>query len=398
MYLANIHFMLSKNLNIGIFTDDYFPSIDGAVTAIYTYTKEFFKLGHKVYIFAPRYPNYQDKEDYILRYFSIPAPFPPKYRLAIPYVPAIIKKVKELEINVIHSHSPFQMGWISTYVAKKLKLPAFMTYHTLYSEYAVNYMPWFPFPDLLRKYTQGLSRLACNKYDLVFSPSPQMKDALLQYGVKSRIDVLPTGVDIDSLQNPDGSSFRKEYGISNDEKVMLFMGRLGREKNVSMLIRAFERILQGIPASKLIVCGEGVDKPDLMNLAKELKISDKVIFPGFVTGQKRTNCYAAADVFTFTSLTETQGLVLLEAMALGKPVVAVGEMGVLDVLDKEKGGLLTKNNLDDFTQKVIRMLTDKALYMQKSEEAKKRAYEMSSFTIAEKQVEYYRELLYQKQG
>lgn len=377
-------------MRIGIFTDDYLPTIDGQVSSIRSFAKEFIALGHQVYIFTPEYPGFVDTEPNIIRLKSFPAPFPPGYRLAIPLSSSVFKKVKELKIDIIHIQSPFFVAWLGVHIARKLGLPIVSTYHTLYPVYATCYIPVFP--NFIYQFAILLSKWSYNSYDLVITPSSQMKKALLSYGVTKPIEVLPTGINTDLFGSGDGMKFRKKYNIDADDKVLLFMGRLAKEKNVNLLLHAFAEVVKKFKA-KLVLCGEGISKQEIIALTKTLDIQDKVIFPGFVRKEEWSNAYAATDLFVLSSLTETQGLVLLEAMSAGVPIVAVGAMGVLDVMEGEQGGLLSGNNSKEFAEKVIRLLSDKELYKLKKTEGLNRAREFSARKMAEKLLNIYYRML-----
>ncbi|MFH1074730.1 MAG: glycosyltransferase [Candidatus Firestonebacteria bacterium] len=384
-------------MNISLPGDDYLPSTDGAVTSIRAYAKEFRKLGHRVYIPCPEYPDlndpaklYKDEEPDIIRYKSHKAPFPPKYRLTFTWQTKI--DWKSMNLDIIHSQSPFPLGFHGITWARKLGIPLINTYHTLYPEYINTYMniKWLRRP--LSWITKLFSRWVLNKGDMVISPSPQMKDALIEYGVTVPIEVMPTGIDLDKFDHPEGAAFRKKYKIDQDEKMLLCMCRLGREKNVNFLISVMPLILQKIPNTRLVISGEGVAKQELEEQAKRLGVSEKVLFLGFLNHRDWVDAYAAEDLFVFGSKTETQGLVLLEAMYFYKPVVCIGEMGVIDMLegfDKQTGGFLTKDNVNEFADKAVLLLSDKSLYDIKAKEAHKRALEMSSENIAKKMLKIY---------
>jgi len=380
-------------MNIALLGDDYLPSVDGAVTSIMSYTTEFRKMGHKVYIIAPQYPNYVDTDPDVLRVWSMPAPFPPKYRLTITWFDKI--NYKKLNLDIMHCQSPFPLGWHGITIGRRLKIPVIGTYHTLYPVYINMYVNIPLIKKPLSMITKWHSQYVYNKCDLVISPSFQMKESLIEYGIKKPIEVMPTGIDLDKFKNFNGDDFRKKYNIGKNEKLLLCMCRLGREKNVDFLINALPLILKQIPNTRLVISGEGVAKSELEAQTKKLGIESKITFLGFLNHQDWVNAYAAEDLFVFASLTETQGLVLLEAMSFYKPVVCIGEMGVIDVLagEKNKGGFLTKNDLNDFTEKVVRLLKDKNLYEAKAKEARKRALEMSSENIARKMIQIYKGLI-----
>lgn len=384
-------------MNISLPGDDYLPSTDGAVTSIMAYAKEFRKLGHRVYIPCPEYPDlqdptklYKDEEPDIIRYKSHKAPFPPKYRLTFTWQTKI--DWKTMNLDLIHSQSPFPLGFHGITWARKLGIPLINTYHTLYPEYINTYLnvKWLRHP--LSWITKLFSKWVLNKGDLVISPSPQMKAALIEYGVTVPIEVMPTGIDLDKFDAPNGAAFRKKNNIGQDEKMLLCMCRLGREKNVNFLIEAMPLILKSVPNARLVVSGEGVAKPELDELVAKLGLQDRVLILGFLNHRDWVDAYAAEDIFVFASRTETQGLVLLEAMYFFKPVVCIGEMGVIEMLEgfeKQTGGFLTKNEIGDFAAKVVLLLSDKTLYAKKAAEANARALAMSSENIAKKMLKIY---------
>ncbi|MEI7905032.1 MAG: glycosyltransferase [Candidatus Firestonebacteria bacterium] len=389
-------------MNICLPGDDYLPSTDGAVTSIMSYTKEFRKLGHRVYIPCPSYPDlndpsveYKDNEPDIIRYKSRPAPFPPKYRMTLTWQTKI--DWRPWNLDIVHSQSPFPLGYHGLTWARRLGIPAINTYHTLYPEYVNTYVNKKLVKKPLSFITKMFSKWVLNKFDLVISPSPQMAGDLVKYGVTKPIEVMPTGIDIDRFKvNYSGDAFRQKYGIKKDEKMLLCMCRLGREKNVNFLIEAMPVLLKQVPNAKLVICGEGVAKPELEAQVRKLGIENKVIFLGFLNREDWVNAYAAEDVFAFASKTETQGLVLLEAMYFNKPAVCIGEMGVIDVLegfDKQRGGFLTKDDVNDFSAKIASLLTDKALYDKKAKEGHEKAMEMSSENMARKMLKIYERVI-----
>ena len=388
-------------MNISLPGDDYLPSVDGAVTSIMSYTKEFRKLGHRVYIPCPEYPDfnnpkvlYKDSEPDVIRYKSHKAPFPPKYRLTFTWQTKV--DWREWKLDLVHSQSPFPLGFHGITWARKLDIPNINTYHTLYPEYINTYMNVKILRKPLSAITRVFTRWVLNKSDLIISPSPQMREALLTYGVKTPIEVVPTGIDLDMFAGANGDDFRTKYKIGKDEKMLLCMCRLGREKNVNFLIETLPLILKKIPNARLVISGEGVAKSELEELAKKLGVYDRVLFLGFLSRQDWKNAYAAEDIFVFGSRTETQGLVLLEAMFFYKPVVCVGEMGVIDMLDgfeKQRGGFLVKNDTRDFADKVILLLTDKSVYDVKAKQAHEKAVEMSSENIAKKMLGIYERII-----
>jgi len=378
-------------MNIGIVTDTYRPRINGVVTSIDTFAYEFRKLGHSVYIFAPSFPHVP-AEEHVYRFPSLYLFFDPEDRLALPWSRKVTKKIPDLKLDILHTQTPFTLGIAALRWARQNHIPLVHTYHTLFTAYTAHYLKFIP-KDLGVEWTKRLSRAYCDRCQLVITPSPQMKQALLSYGVHSPVEVNPTGINLERLQNADGKAFRKNFGIKDEEKMLLFMGRIGREKNVPFLFRMLKLVLKEIPAVRLVVAGEGPAKQELVRLCSEMGIQGHVLFIGYMNKEDWANCYAAADLFTFASVTETQGLVVTEAMAVGTPVVAVGEMGVADIMRGDKGGLLTRLDEAEFSRAVIQLLLDQSLYEKKVKEALNWAKEWSSEAMGKKLLGHYQAVI-----
>lgn len=344
-------------MNIGIFTDTYKPNINGVVTSIELKKKELEKLGHKVFIIAPYEPGYKDSEYGVIRLKSFVLIFQPEYRLAYPPTIKVMKKMRKLNLDIVHAETPFSLGLIAAYIAKKQKIPFIHTYHTLFAEY-VHYLK-LPVA-ITKKAAEKTSALFCNICDYIVAPSVDVKSELLRYGVKKDIAVLPTGIDHKNFTGSYEKTVREKYGILDDERVLLFVGRLGKEKNIDFLFESFRQLKsEGVEKIKLLLVGDGPYKEELQKLAEEYRINSDVIFAGYVNRGEIAAYYRESDIFVFASLTETQGLVVLEAMASEIPVVAVKASGVEDMIVNNESGYLTENSLNDFNEKIKLMLSDK---------------------------------------
>jgi glycosyltransferase involved in cell wall biosynthesis len=212
----------------------------------------------------------------------------------------------------------------------------------------------------------------CLKLDKVISPTENIKDLLVDYGVpKEHVVVIPTGIETDVFEKDIVWDIRKEYGILPEEKILLFVGRLGPEKNIDFLIKVFSKVATQDKSSRFVIIGDGVEKSKLENIVMDLNLKNRVIFTGGQPREKVLDAYKQADLFVFASYTETQGLVILEAMAAGVPVVALGKMGVHDLLNHENaGGVMIKElREDDFVQEILRVLSDDNLHAKLSENA-----------------------------
>ncbi|MFP4017541.1 MAG: glycosyltransferase family 4 protein, partial [Halanaerobiales bacterium] len=371
-------------MNIAFFTDSYKPYLSGVVKSIETFSKELEKLGHKVYIFAPDYPNVE-KQKGVYRFISIPVFAQNDFRLAIPISNNILAEIKKLKIDIIHTHSPFLMGQLARYVSKKSGVPLVFTYHTLYDKY----IHYFPFA---RKMARGFVNKYCNEYcqacDLVISPSEFVKTRLIKKGITVPIVTIPTGIDLETYHLGGGGNIRKEYGLSGDDKILLYVGRLAQEKNIPFLLKVFKQISDR-DNIYLILVGSGPEYTSLQKEAENLNISNQVIFAGGQQPARVVEFYLDADIFVFPSLTETQGLVILEAMAGGLPVVAVDAAGSTSIIEDGENGIVVSENEDIFALAVNQLLDNTDLYNKMQINARKKAEQMSIGNMSLKLIDSY---------
>jgi len=374
-------------MNIGIVTDTYRPRVNGVVTSVDTFAREYEKMGHKVTIFAPAFPG-APEEPNVVRFPSMYLFFDPEDRLPNPWSPKtwkIEKTLAQYNLDILHTQTPFTLGYRAFRWAKKLGIPVVHTYHTLFTAYIHLYIKFIP-KSWAVKLAIWISKNYCNQCDLIITPSGPMKDAVLTYGVTTPVEINPTGIKIGKFAKFDAAAFRTKFGVKPDEKMLLFMGRVAHEKNIDFLFRVLKNLLPEFPNTRLVVAGEGPAKAGLIELHKKMGLEGKVLFLGYFTAEDWVNCYAAADLFTFASITETQGLVVTEAMAVGTPVVAVGAMGVLDVMKGDRGGTTVKLDEAEFTATVRKYLTDKELHARKKKEAFEFAKEWSDHAMAVKMI------------
>ncbi|MEN6391715.1 MAG: glycosyltransferase family 4 protein [Syntrophomonas sp.] len=381
-------------MRIGLFSDSYKPYQSGVVTSISTLKEELNRHGHEVYIFAPSYPNYEDEEPDIHRYFSVPSPTNPDFTLAIPGLSGMSSIIKKLNLDLIHVHSPFTMGWVGKLYANKYKIPLVFTYHTLYESYA-HYVPVAQ--DLAREMASKFSTMFCNHCDHIVVPSPEIKDVLLAGEVLSPISVIPTGVSLEKFEGGDPNWLREQFNIAPDKKILLFVGRLTKEKNLEFLIRAFQDIHHKMPGTVLVLTARGPLEQNLKELSEALGVREDVIFTGALPFETLVHAYHSADLFVFSSMTETQGLVLLEAMACGLPVVAVKASGVQEMVDHEVDGLLTECRVDKFSEAVCRVLGSGDTYEKLKANSYKKADKLSSTNMVKRLEELYLELMPRQQ-
>jgi 1,2-diacylglycerol 3-alpha-glucosyltransferase len=382
-------------LKIALVTDTYFPRINGVSTSTQIFAEEFSKLGHQVDIYAPEFPNSIDDSDHfqVYRFPSLYLFFDPEDRLGLPFRDQkLVQHFLDQKYDIVHTQTPFTIGGPAVKWARKSGAKVVHTYHTLFAAYVEHYL-WFLPKSLTVWYAKTPSRRYCDSCDLIITPSTEMRDVLSGYDVKKPIEVIPTGIRLERFKGKDPQRYRRIKGYKPEDKVVLFMGRVAEEKNIDFLIRVVHRLKPQIPNLQFLVAGEGAAKKHLEKMAEGRGMSDYVHFAGYLSKEDWRDCYAGSDLFVFASVTETQGLVVTEAMAAETPVVAVGEMGIKDVMASGKGGLVTRLDEDEFCEAVKKMLTDKALYAQKRSETLAEAEKWSSTSMAKRMLEAYEGLL-----
>jgi len=379
-------------MRIGIFTDSYKPYTSGVVTSITTFKEELVRRGHEVFIFAPSYPQDCEPEENVYRFYSLPSPTNPDFTLAIPVLPGLNMLVKRLNLDIIHVHSPFTMGRVGLRYSRKYGIPLVFTYHTLYDQY-VHYVPVAQ--DLAKEVVVRYSNDFCNHCHHIIVPTTEVEQILKNYNIRTPITVLPTGVPLNKLQNGDSRWLKSHYPIPQENKVLLFVGRLTKEKNLEFLIRAFRMVKDQYPQTTLVLTAQGPMENELKRLTAQLgmNLDQDVVFTGALPFETLAHVYHSADLFVFSSMTETQGLVLIEAMATGLPVIAISAYGVQDMVDHMVNGILTECDLQEFSNAICTLLGDEVLYNRFKQQALKKAYSMSAENSARKLEEVYLSLM-----
>ncbi|AKI98020.1 glycosyltransferase family 4 protein [Kosmotoga pacifica] len=311
-------------MRIAMFTDTYEPQVNGVVTMVRLLKEQLVAAGHDVFIFTVSHPKAKLEEG-VFRYRSYQFPWEKQHRVASPMVfREAEEKVLELKVDLIHTHTMIVMGYIGNIIAGRRGIPSINTYHTLMEDY-VHYIPFFN--NFLKELVIDQTKRFCNKHNAVIVPSEKVKKLLKNYGVSTEIEVIPNGIELNHFgkrcSEQEKQSFRTRWGIPKDAAVMVFVGRLGKEKGVEFLIDNFAKIEKKYPNTYLMIVGDGPEKKNLISQAKTLKLQKKVIFTGYLKWPEEVSlAYQAGDFFVIASHTETFGVVLVEAMANGIPVVA----------------------------------------------------------------------------
>jgi 1,2-diacylglycerol 3-alpha-glucosyltransferase len=326
-------------MKVALFTEVYRPIVNGVVTSVDSLAEQLRVLGHDVFTFAPHIPKGAESAGRVFRMPSLPLPARTEYRLTLPLVARRNKRRFLSQCDVIHSHSLFITGWMASYYARRrFRVPLIYTYHTLLDSYA-HYSPLGQ--RLTSQLTRELTKTYANAADAVIVPTKAVAGELRKQGVSAPICVVPTGINIDVFRRTERSAgvvVRDKYGIPHDAPLLLLVSRLAQEKNVRLAIEALERLRMRLPGAQLLLVGSGPMRHQLIELVREAKLGAAVHFAGAVEHSEIPSYYAAADVFVFPSVTETQGLVIAEAFAAGLPVVALDNPQTRDVFGEHLAG------------------------------------------------------------
>ncbi len=351
-------------MRILMLSDVYFPRVNGVSTSIMTFREELERMGHEVVLVAPRYGVEGEEENAgLVRVPSSRVILDPEDRMM--HWGALNQRLEQLwdeqPFDLLHIHTPFVAHYAGVSWAKRHGIPCVETYHTFFEAYLHHYIPFMP-RFVMRALARRFSREQCNNVDGLVIPSTLMQAELGRYGVTVTSEVIPTGIELEEFSDGDGARFRAKHGINADRPVLLYLGRVAFEKNISFLLDMLVQVLQEKPETLLVIAGEGPAEKSLHAKVRHLGLQGSVLFVGYLKrGPALLDCYKAADVFVFASRTETQGLVLLEAMALGVPVVALSIMGTRDILQPGSGALVPEDDVHDFAGKVVQLLRDDEL-------------------------------------
>ncbi len=393
-------------MRILMISDVYFPRINGVSTSIQTFRGEMVKLGHEVTLIAPHYGEQQlrveeckeeQQEDKVQRLIRIPSRKvildPEDRMMSLSAITALKESLREQQFDLIHVHTPFVAHYAGVKLSRFLGIPLVVTYHTLFEEYLYHYIPFLP-KALLKKFARSFSRSQCNQADSVVAPSSVIVDLLRGYGVERDIEIIPTGIHSQNFLNGDGRRFREKFGIAQDRQVLLNVSRVAFEKNIGLLLETVKLVREQIPDICLIIAGEGPAKKAYARQVREMGLGDSVVFVGYLDRETElVDCYSCADFFVFSSRTETQGLVLLEAMAAGTPVVSVAAMGTRDILIDCAGARIVEDDATHFAETLVTLLNDPQAQNALRSASHASAAQWDSQVMAEKMLRSYRQVL-----
>lgn len=344
-------------MNIGLYTDTYFPQVSGVATSIKTLKDALERQGHNVFIFTTTDPNVKKGtvEPNIFRFSSIPFVSFTDRRIAFRGLFEATKVAKEVNLDIVHTQTEFALGTIGKYVAHQLDIPAIHTYHTMYEDY----LHYILNGHLLRPYhVKQFVKSYLKNMDGCIAPSGRVEELLRRYGVQIPIRVIPTGVDIQSMNRDADRDVRKDLGIDKDAPVILTLSRIAAEKKINHILNVLPAIIDEIPNVKFVIAGDGPDVKVLQEQVERLTLEDYVIFVGNVDHGDVGNYYRMADIFVSASDTETQGLTYVEALAVGTPCVVYNTDYTENIFDKDIFGRRF-NTQQEMQEEIISLLKQK---------------------------------------
>ncbi|MBF0571711.1 MAG: glycosyltransferase [Candidatus Omnitrophica bacterium] len=379
-------------MKILMVSNTYTPIVGGVERSIQSFTREYQRLGHDVLILTLEYDGAPCDEKGVVRIPALRRFNGSDFSVRLPIPVNLSGSLDEFKPDIIHSHHPIILGDTALRIANKYKAPIVFTHHTKYEDYT-HYVP-LDSPEL-KKFVIELTTGYANLVDCVIAPSQSIKQMLLERGVKKPIEMIPTGVDCERFRHGDGLNFRNEYKINSNDFLVGHVGRLAVEKNLIFLVKSVITFLKYHSHARFLLVGSGPSLAQVKDIFKKEKLEDRLVLTGALEGQELIDAYHAMDVFAFSSKTETQGIVLLEALAAGDPVVALDATGVRDFIkDRLTGRIVFRENTEDFCEALDWVFgQDKHLEKELKNNARQTAASFSLDRMASQFIDLYKSLL-----
>lgn len=375
-------------------SDVYFPRVNGVSTSIATFRDDLAACGIESLLFAPDYQASSPMSDEgVTRIAATPVPRDPEdRRMQWRQLVRALDALPTQAVDLVHIHTPFLAHYAGMRFARTRGIPCVATYHTFFEEYLHLYVRMLP-RAIGRVAARAFTRSQCRHLDALVAPSEPMREVLLEYGVTVPIHVIPTGIAAHRFCQGDGLRFRIQERLPADRPLMTYIGRVAHEKNIEFLVHVFAEVRRRVPEVMLVIAGEGPAQGPLRQLVERLGLQRDVHFAGYLDRDTGLlDCYAAAEVFVFASRTETQGIVLLEAMAQGAPIVSTAELGTRSILKPGCGAQIVPEQRSDFAAAVVRVLEDNQLRRELAQRGQDYARGWSSIVMARRLAELYRSI------
>ncbi len=331
-----------KTMRILMMTNTYFPMVGGLEQSVHSFSEEFKRLGHEVLIVTPAFEGAPAEEPGVIRIPAIQKFKGTIFSINLPISSLLKRYMKEFVPDIVHSHGPFFMGDFALRLSRQHAIPLVFTYHCMFEQYVHD---WPVQNEGVKRFMVKLAAGYSNLTDQVIVPSESVRDILLKRGVKTPMEVIPTGVDLKRFVKGDGKAFRQRNQIPSDALVVGHAGRLAPEKNLEFLVNCMIELLKKDPRAHALIVGKGPSEKMIKDAFVKAGLEKRLHLTGVLQYQHLVDAYFAMDVFAFASLSETQGIVLIEAMAAGVPVVALDAPGAREVVEDYHNGRLL-NEMD----------------------------------------------------
>ena len=377
-------------MNILFFTNTYLPHVGGVAKSVQTLETAFRDMGHQVRIVAPEFEG-ATKDANVLRVPAIQKFNGSDFSVRIPIPNVVGHFVETFKPDIVHSHHPFLLGDAALRIARRCEIPIVFTHHTLYERYT-HYVPLDS--PAIKRMAVKLATEYCNLCDMIVAPSDSIARLLKKRGVETRIEPIPTGIDLDAFAGNRGDDFRKAKGIPEDATVIGTVGRMAKEKNLPYLAESVAGYLKDHPQAVFLAVGDGNARVEMISILKQAASENQIFAVGELSGQDLLDAYAAMDCFVFASQTETQGIVLAEALAAGNPVVALDGPGVREIMIEGKTGFLLPSEASptDFANHLAKLLDDEATFQACTRAARPSSEPYATRVCAERMLSCYEQL------
>ncbi len=369
-------------MRIGMFANAYLPVINGVVRSIMLYRKGLMDACHFVGVFVPDARNYEDEQPFIFRYPAIPLPTQLNYSFPVVTAPHITWMVPRLKLDIVHAHHPIIVGVEARRFSEELDIPLVFTFHTMYHEYTHYFLGMDN--EIVKQIVRRVVRDYANRADYIIAPSPAVVDLLPSYGIHKPVEILPTPVDLDQFKP------REKPPLSDPNRIrLIYVGRVAKEKNLDFLLRVFQRVAARDPRVELRVVGGGPSLEELKKLASGLGIDHRIEFTNMVPFEQVVDELNRADLFVFSSTTETQGLVVLEAMAAGLPLVLVESKALTYFVNPDKDCIVVPEDEEAMASAILALINNPDRLRAMGRAARQNAEKYSIPTLTSRLVDVY---------
>lgn len=380
-------------MKICMMTNTYLPHVGGVARSVSTFAEEYLRLGHEVLVVAPEFdgkPLPPRAEAMVERVPSLKNFNGSEFSVRLPGAAALSARLDAFQADLIHAHHPFLLGDTALRVAMNKNVPIVFTHHTRYEDYT----HYAPFSETLKEVAIQIPTHFANLCDGVIVPSESIARMIRRRGVTTPMAVIPTGIDVAAFASADGAAFRRRTGIPREAFIVGHVGRLALEKNLGFLAEAVALFLQREAGARFLVVGDGPWRQELQATFERHGVAERLLLAGKRTGRVLREAYRAMDVFAFASQSETQGMVVAEAMAAGLPVVALNASGVREVVHDEENGLLlpAAAGVGEFAAVLARVAGDAELRRRLAEGARRTAGNFSREQSARRALAFYEEI------